>query len=441
MKDFNSVFWNIFGVNHRVFEPLDIFKIKRDKQADEEAYNNFLKNDNLLSNENYIQQLTRESHIFHIFFIDYLLGDNELNQFYVHQITNISNNYKIFKQSILENEMYINLFAFQIGFIIEKMISKNIDISLFDESLRENSLMPFLNRCKQVSKVKTQKELAVQLSYKNSEMYDSYSKKNVSIEEVSFSTFEKDLSKWKNNKEFPSFVKILVILNTISKGHTPEKIGVFIQLLIIRGLLYIQNEYQIVEDNKKKFIKQLEFFRSIMREHYLKNTEEQILELQQEYLICFPPFENIDKIPISETLTTLKLRMDKFFDYNYPNKTINITFPNKKLIIENFSKCKNQNDYIELLNIIKDVPSEELYSHNINSANNFVRFIIAIKIENKVLFNEKYKYLDRDFGTLLSMGGIDKNLDEYVELIKNNSNLIECINIISEYFKKLSTLG
>lgn len=402
-KDFNSLFWSIFGVNHRVFEPLDIFKVKRDKQADEEAYDNFLNDDELLSNENYLQQLTRESEIFYVFFIHYLLGDNESNQFYVHQLNNMSNNYKIFKQANIEDEKHINMFSFQIALVIENINSEGIDISLFNDALETGSIMPFINRCKLESKCKTQKDLSVALSYKNSEIYELYSQKDIFIEEVSPSTFEKDLSKWKKGKELPAFIKMLVILNTIVKGHTPEKVGLFIQLLIIRALIHIQREFEVTASQKNRFIKQLDIFRSLIKEYYLINEKNKIFELQQKYLVNFPSYKNIHEVEISDTLNQLKLKMDKFFDYNYSNKTVNIIVPNRELIIEKFNNCKTKNDYIELLSIIKDVPSDELYSHNINGANNFVRFLIAIKIEDRVLFNEKYKYLDRSFGTLYQL--------------------------------------
>ena len=440
-KDFNSLFWAILGVNHRVFEPLDIFKVKRDKQADEEAYDNFLKSDALLSNVNYFQQLTRESEIFHVFFIYHLLGDNESNQFYIHQLSNISNNYKIFKQANLEDKKYVDMFSFQIALVIENMNSKDIDTSLFNDAIEISSIMPFINRCKSESKSKTQKALSIALSYKNSEMYEFYSEKDVFIEEISPSTFEKDLSKWKKKKELPSFIKMLVILNSISKGHTPEKVGLFIQLLIVRALLYIQREFKTSDRVKSKIIKQIDSFRSLIKEYYSINEENKIFELQQKYLINFPSYKNIHEVGISDTLKQLKLEMDKFFDYNYSNKTVNIIGPNRELIIEKFNNSKTKDDYFELLRIIEDVPSNELYSQNINVANNFVRFLIAIKIEDIILFNEKFKYLDRSFGTLLSMGGIDSNLNECINILKNKNDLLECLNIISEHFKRLSTLG
>ncbi|ANE35009.1 hypothetical protein CHL_1710 [Campylobacter hyointestinalis subsp. lawsonii CCUG 27631] len=34
-KDFNSIFWRVFlCVNQKVYEPLDVFKAKKDKRAD-----------------------------------------------------------------------------------------------------------------------------------------------------------------------------------------------------------------------------------------------------------------------------------------------------------------------------------------------------------------------------------------------------------------------
>lgn len=42
-KDFNSIFWRVFGVNQKVYEPLDVFKAKKDKRA-------VLKNNNRSTN-------------------------------------------------------------------------------------------------------------------------------------------------------------------------------------------------------------------------------------------------------------------------------------------------------------------------------------------------------------------------------------------------------
>jgi hypothetical protein len=441
--DFNLLFWQVFGVNQRVYEPLDIFKVKRDKRADEKNYSNFIKSDNLLSNENYFQQFHRETEIFYIFFINYLLGKNPLTEFYVHELNNITINYKLFNYINIKEEKYINMYSFQIALIIEKMHSKNIDISLFNESLKKNSIQPFINKCK----FKTQKELACAFSYINDEMIKHYRNYKIKLEEISPTTFEKDLSKWKKGKEFPSFIKLLVIINTIEKDNSSEKIGIFFQLLIIRSLLYIQQEFKISDKIKNKFSNQLnKFIKQLKKTRYtvdkskLTSIEDIIVKKQQKYVINFSNFINHDEDSIANILELLYSRMNEFIKFNYPNKIVDITIADREIIIEKFNRCKTNTDYLSLLNDIQDVSQDILYNQIINIYYNFVRFIISIKIKDKTLFNEKYKYLNRSLGTILSLYGIEKELSSFSKILKDKNNLVECIDIISEYMNKLSTL-
>jgi uncharacterized protein YicC (UPF0701 family) len=445
--DFNLLFWKVFGVNQRVYEPLDIFKVKRDKRADEKDYSNFIKSDNLLSNENYFQQFHRETEIFYIFFINYLLGENPLTEFYVHELNNITNNYNFFNNFNLKEEIYINMYSFQIALIIEKMHSEKIDISLFNESLEKNSIQPFINKCKLKTKTKTQKELASEFSYINHKMIENYSNYKIKLDETSPTTFEKDLSKWKKGKEFPSFIKLLVIINTIEKDNSSEKIGIFFQLLVIRSLLYIQQEFKISDKIKNKFsnqlnkfIKQLKKTRDTVGKSNLTSIEDIIVKKQQKYVINFPNYKNHDKDPIANILELLHSRMNEFIKFNYPNKIVDITIADREIIIEKFNRCKINTDYLSLLNDIQDVSQDILYNQTINGYYNFVRFIISIKIKNKTLFNEKYKYLDRSLGTLLSLYGIKKELSSFSKILKDKNDLVECIDLISEYMNKLSTL-
>jgi len=71
-KDFSSIFWRVFGVNQRVYEPLDVFKIKKDKRADLKQYNRFINYPNTLSNKAFFYYLTLEIRNFDILFLDYI---------------------------------------------------------------------------------------------------------------------------------------------------------------------------------------------------------------------------------------------------------------------------------------------------------------------------------------------------------------------------------
>ena len=108
-KDFNSTFWKIFGVNHRVYQVDDIFNIKRDKQADEKIYNNYLFNDDLLSNKSYALFKSKEVDDFYTLFVNNLIGENKHSTFYIHQICNIIYNFNIFKTVKIEYS-FINFY-------------------------------------------------------------------------------------------------------------------------------------------------------------------------------------------------------------------------------------------------------------------------------------------------------------------------------------------
>jgi uncharacterized protein YicC (UPF0701 family) len=248
------------------------------------------------------------------------------------------------------------MYSFQIALIIEKMHSEKIDISLFNESLEKNSIQPFINKCKLKTKTKTQKELASEFSYINHKMIENYSNYKIKLDETSPTTFEKDLSKWKKRKEFPSFIKLLVIINTIEKDNSSEKIGIFFQLLIIRSLLYIQQEFKISDKIKNKFsnqlnkfIKQLKKTRDTVGKSNLTSIEDIIVKKQQKYVINFPNYKNHDKDPIANILELLHSRMNEFIKFNYPNKIVDITIADREIIIEKFNRCKTNTDYLSLL--------------------------------------------------------------------------------------------
>ena len=115
-KDFNSMFWGIIGVNNRVFEVEDIFQKKRDKQADEKKYDNFLKDNNVLSNEQYFNLVFKELYTFDELLIGFLFSNNQENRFYVNQIHNITMNYRTLLEKQFDETLLINLLSFQISF-------------------------------------------------------------------------------------------------------------------------------------------------------------------------------------------------------------------------------------------------------------------------------------------------------------------------------------
>ncbi|MBU3014035.1 hypothetical protein KO488_04645 [Poseidonibacter lekithochrous] len=440
IKDFNSIFWKIWGVNNRVYEPLDVFKIKRDKQRESKKHDNFLNDDKKLSNEEYQYHLNREAYNFYDLFTIHLLNNTKQVNFYVHQLNNINDNYRLFEKLQFKKDQFINLFSFQIAFIIENMNYNYIDISMFDNALKDNSLIPFFDKYREIrdynNEIKkiSQKDLATQLSHVNHDLKEIFEKSEIFIEDVTAEKFESDLSKWKKNKELPTFTKMLVIINTIHKVSNEEKIGKLFQLLIIRALLHIQKEFDISESIKLELIESVNKFREDIKRNYSINKEAKIYEEQLKYLIDMP--DESKELTFKESLLHLESKLHEFLKHNNSDKLINIKMIDRELIINKFNKCKTKKDYRVLLSEIIDIPENNAFSFLINNSYAFMRFIISVKVEDKILFNRQFKYLDRAFGTLLSKGTSDNTLIEFINLLKEETDFLKCIDIVGDYFKK-----
>ena len=197
-KDFNSMFWGIIGVNNRVFEVEDIFQKKRDKQADEKRYDNFLKDNNVLSNEQYFNLVFKELYTFDELLIGFLFSNNQENRFYVNQIHNITMNYRTLLEKQFDETLLINILSFQISYIIEYMAHNNINIEIFNECLLKKSIDPVINLCKKSTNTKSLKDLSIELSYKYLDIKDYCKKRDIDIDEVTEGTFQKDLSYFDN---------------------------------------------------------------------------------------------------------------------------------------------------------------------------------------------------------------------------------------------------
>lgn len=439
-KDFNRIFWKIWGVNNRVYEPLDVFKIKRNKQRESKKHDNFLNDDKKLSNDEFQHHLNREAYNFYDLFTIHLLNNTKQVNFYVHQLNNINDNYRLFEKLQFKEDQFINLFSFQIALIIENMNYNDVDTSMFDNALKENSLMPFFDKYREIrdcnNKIKkmSQKDLATQLSYVNHDLKKKQKENKIYLEEVTAEKFESDLSKWKKKKEFPTFIKMLVILNTIHKETSEEKIGKFFQLLIIRALLHIQKEFDISESIKLELIGRINKFREVIKKYYSTNEESKIYEEQLKYLIDMP--DESKELTLKESLLHLGSKLPEFLKHNDSDKLINIKIMDRELIINKFNKCKTKKDYRVLLSKIIDIPENYAFSFLINNSYAFMRFIISIKVEDTILFNRQFKYLDRAFGTLLSKGTSDNTLPKFINLLKEETDFLMCVDIVGDYFKK-----
>ncbi|MCT7445573.1 hypothetical protein [Aliarcobacter cryaerophilus] len=442
-KDFNSIFWGIIGVNNRVFEVEDIFKKTRDKQADEKKYDNFLKNNSILSNKQYFNFVFKELYTFDELLIGFLFTNNEENRFYVNQIHNITMNYKTLLEKQFDETLLINLLSFQISYIIEYMAYNNIDITVFDECLLKKSIKPVIDACIKSTEAKSLKVLALKLSHKNSDIKEYCKVRDIEIDDVTADTFQKDLSNWKNNKSLPSFIKLLVITNIIHKQSSRDKTAFLIQLILIRSLLYIQKKFNVQESSQLKFLKKVKYFRDRIKKNYLKNTLVNITEEQSRYVIDFSNYFNdlftvdtIEQFDIEKHLKEIKNKLSIFNQYNDGDKSFTAKIPHKTFIFNEFKKCKTHDDYLELLDKLPHSLNDQPYDILIKQRYFMLLFFIAIKTNDQKIFTKYFKLFDKSLASTLSLAKVDKKISTYNILLKDIYNIEDCRKIFVDYLEK-----
>lgn len=442
-KDFNSIFWGIIGVNNRVFEVEDIFQKKRDKQADEKKYNNFLKDHNILSNKQYLHFLFKELYTFDELLIGFLFSNNEENRFYVNQIHNINMNYRTLLEKQFDETLLINLLSFQISYIIEYMAHNNINIEIFNECLLKKSIEPVINLCKKSTNTKSLKDLSIELSYKNLDIKNYCKERDIEIDEVDAGTFQKDLSNWKNSKSLPSFIKLLVITNIIHKQSSRDKTAFLIQLILIRSLLHIKTNFNIQESIQIKFLEKIKYFREIIKKNYLENTLSNISEEQSRYVFNFSNFfddlfnENKTKqIDIKKYLEEFNKQLQIFNKQNDGDEEIQLKIPYKDFIISEFNKSKTQDNYLKLLNKLPTLIDDQSDHILINQRYFMMLFIIAIKTNDQKIFTKYFKLFDKSLASTLSLYKVDKKISTYNLLLQDIYDIEDCRKIIVDYLNK-----
>ena len=442
-KDFNSMFWGIIGVNNRVFEVEDIFQKKRDKQADEKKYDNFLKDNNVLSNEQYFNLVFKELYTFDELLIGFLFSNNQENRFYVNQIHNITMNYRTLLEKQFDETLLINLLSFQISYIIEYMAHNNIDITVFDECLLKKSIKPVIDACIKSTEAKSLKVLALKLSHKNSDIKEYCKVRDIEIDDVTADTFQKDLSNWKNNKSLPSFIKLLVITNIIHKQSSRDKTAFLIQLILIRSLFHIQKKFNVQESSQLKFLEKVKYFREIIKKHYLANTSQNISEEQSRYVFNFSNFfddlfnENKTKqIDIKKYLEEFNKQLQIFNKQNDGDEEIQLKIPYKDFIISEFNKSKTQDNYLELLNKLPTLIDDQSDHILINQRYFMMLFFIAIKTNDQKIFTKYFKLFDKSLASALSLAKVDKKISTYNILLKDIYDIEDCRKIFVDYLEK-----
>lgn len=365
-------------------------------------------------------------------FLDYLFGHTKQNYFYINQLQNIILNCKMLISSNMQKTKFLNLFSFQIAFLIENMAFQNINTKLFDQALQINSIKPFLDKCKEIERINSFKKLALEFSYFHASIPEK-SKKKITVDKIHPDTFQKELSLWNKGKTLPSLIKMIVITNSVTEIKTKEyKIGVFLQLFMIRGLLYVQKKFNLDANIKVEFIEQLKKFRVQIKECYLKNQEDKIFKLQTKYLIDFSDFLKVDDLEIKYQL--LKSKIDEFLKLNDQNIIISELMLDIDLINE-FNQCKSKNDYIQLLEKISSSSENNPYYNCANFVYISIKFIISIKIEDKKIFKKQFKLFDRSFSGMLTHHRVEYHLEKYIILLENKFDFVECLKCIGNYFK------
>lgn len=303
--------------------------------------------------------------------------------------------------------------------------------------------MPFLDYCKKTNNIKTNKALSIEMSYALDRLIEHWSKTfETGLTSVIPATFEKDISNWKKNKKLPSFINILTLINVMfenNKNDVDALYAILFQLLVARALLHIEKEYNLNEETKNKFLNRLQFFRDEINSIYTQESQRHNFEtLQGKYLIDISnTVENSTSFNTSFEPLSDKI---KSFINNVliDNEEVTINMPN----INEITSLFNEKRYSEILNLLIDNDNNDSVAIVINNANNCMRFLIAIKLEDTTLIKKSYKYFDRlTLGCMLSISDIKHNSKDLINMFKNIETLEKCMVQMNIYLKeKLSTL-
>ena len=283
--DFNSIFWKTWGVNQRVYVYEDVYRIKNNDTKKEKKKFFKFKNSTNMRIDDFIELLYKESNNFyHLFDNLFSKVENDNSLELIKELNNIAFTFRfldIFETKDIEK--IVNIFSFQIAYIIKHIEKLNIDINLFEQSLKDNSFKSYIDNYEKINN-KNQNGVAYDLHtifYKLTEAisvnYDS------NIKDIDESkVFVNDVSRWKNG-ELPEFFKVLVMNVTFfSKKQKYEQRAQLILMLILRALLYIKREFEIDEKIEEQFLEKLKSFR--------KKSLDELTNLKLKYCI---DFENI----------------------------------------------------------------------------------------------------------------------------------------------------
>lgn len=294
--NFNSLFWHIIGVNNKVYQFTDIFpsipknpsqiryKNMRAKEADEKSYERFL--DSTLQDEaKIIDFKTNEILIFTKLLKSFVSSSKDYD-FYFKQFFNLIINYHSFSKPSFSSHKMMNLFVFQLAYILEYMRHHKLNIELFELSIKDNSIKPFLKECQKTTKRKALSDLAIEMSHNHEEVKNIMLKDFIYLKSITETTFKKYLSSWMSTKSLPNLIHMFTIATTLHKGVSRQTEANLLQLILARALLYIQYEYDISVQTKEGFLEKLRVFQTKIEVLY-KNDASEIVNLQNEHLRNF----------------------------------------------------------------------------------------------------------------------------------------------------------
>lgn len=443
-NDFSTQFWNLFGVKHRIYDAKDIVLIKRKKQADEKQFNILLNNPDILSNKTWFEYQFLDVNNFDEICVNYIGLNDEKSTFSIYQIINIVHNYKFFQQIRLPINYFINLFAFQVAYIIESMAVHNLYIGLFDNALHEKSLWGFIDYCKKTSNVTSNIDFATELAYIYFDIKEGLNQTIQSnLEEIKYEKFKIDLSKWKHNKSLPSFIKMIALCSTLKKNNTlnqdQHKAYVF-QLFIARALLCLKKEHHIDDYTEKSFLTQYTAFRIELKNLFQQeNYVAEINQLQNRYLIDFDTIYANDqsydeKSKLIQTTCQYFLQMNQ--DVDHEEKLMNIF---GSIDTANINELFNQQQYLKLIELIEAQKRQIKDFSAFAPLFTLILFITALKIEDTSLVKKYEKIFDRTWGGLLLH--LKKRSSENVysrqklmDSLKNITQLEHCFIAFKSYF-------
>lgn len=337
--DFNSIFWKTWGVNHRVYTYEDVYRIKNNDTNKEKKKFYKFKNSKNIKIKDFIELLHNEPNNFYLLFNkEFYQVENDNSLEYIQELNNIVFSLRFLDIFEIQNiKKVVNLFSFQIAYILEKICKSNVDISLFEESLVLNSFKPYIDNYGKISN-KNQNGIAHDLHttfYNLSEVMSvNYNSDMKDIDETK--VFVNDLIKW-NKGSLPEFFKILVMNVTFfSKKQKYEQRSQLILMLILRALLHIKREFNIDEEIEKMFLNKLSSFRKTIKNMLdnkeienlnklkltycmdiervlLEQGDNQTLDLNILFKYIVPFFSDIDKVNIEDNLS---IKMSNYFKKN-----------------------------------------------------------------------------------------------------------------------------